>query len=176
MPARPSTDERIDAADEAGLTVSGTESVSFLGPMEGLVDALSGTLKLGSLMGHYMSSRHRGRFYGIAKSLNRKRKAAFDQSCARYDCLLMPTTPMATHPLPGKDALREEIVARAFSMLANLCGFNATGHPSIFVPEGKTSAGRSSGAMLVGGKYTETTLCQASAVVEQMSFETKMAA
>lgn len=139
-------------------------------------DELSETLKLGILMGHYMSSRHQGRFYGIAQNLNRKLTAVFDQSFAKYDCLLMPTTPMATHPLPGKDASREEIVGRAFSMLANLCGFNATGHPSISVPAGKTSDGRPIGAMLAGRKYDESTLYQAAAVIEQMTFEVTAAA
>lgn len=139
-------------------------------------DELSETLKLGILMGHYMSSRHQGRFYGVAQNLNRKLTATYDQSFAQYDCLLMPTTPMATHPLPGSDASREEIVERAFSMLANVCPFNATGHPGISVPAGKTADGRPIGAMFVGGKYSEATLYQAAAEVERMSFETKTAA
>lgn len=138
-------------------------------------DEMSETLKLGLLMGHYMSSRHGGRFYGKAQNLNRLLTAAHDDLLSRYDVLLMPTTPMATTPLPEPDAPREEIVAKAFGMIGNTAPTCATGHPSISVPAGKTSDGRPIGAMLTAAKLAEPTLFRAAAAVEAMSFEAAMA-
>ncbi|MEM7500159.1 MAG: amidase, partial [Pseudomonadota bacterium] len=91
-------------------------------------DELSETLKLGMLMGHYMSSRHRGRYYGRAQNLNRALTASYDAALGQHDLLLMPTTPMAAQPLPPSGASREEIVAAAFSMLPNTAPTCATGH------------------------------------------------
>ncbi|WP_300063098.1 amidase [uncultured Roseobacter sp.] len=134
-------------------------------------DDMSETLKLGLLMGHYMSSRHTGRYYGKAQNLNRLLTAAYDDLLARFDVLLMPTTPMATHPLPGPDASRETIVERAFAMIPNTAPSCASGHPSISVPAGTTSDGRPIGAMFIAAKLDEVTLYRAAAAVEQLSFE-----
>ena len=134
-------------------------------------DDMSETLKLGLLMGHYMSSRHKGRYYGKAQNLNRLLTAAYDDLLARFDVLLMPTTPMATHPLPGPDASRETIVERAFAMIPNTAPSCATGHPSISVPAGTTQDGRPIGAMFIAAKLAEKTLYRAAAAVEQFSFE-----
>ena len=49
-------------------------------------DELSDTLKLGILMGHYMSSRHRGRFYGKAQNLNRLLTAAYGRCALEGRC------------------------------------------------------------------------------------------
>lgn len=132
---------------------------------------MSETLKLGILMGHYMSSRHKGRYYGKAQNLNRLLTAAYDDLLSRFDVLLMPTTPMATHPLPAADASRETIVERAFAMIPNTAPSCATGHPSISVPAGTTEDGRPIGAMFVGRKFDETTLYRAAGAVEALSFE-----
>ncbi|WP_299506893.1 amidase [uncultured Roseobacter sp.] len=132
---------------------------------------MSETLKLGLLMGHYMSSRHKGRYYGKAQNLNRLLTAAYDDLLAKCDVLLMPTTPMATHPLPGPDAPRETIVERAFAMIPNTAPSCATGHPSISVPAGTTDDGRPIGAMFIGRKLEEKTLYRAAAAVEQLSFQ-----
>ena len=132
-------------------------------------DELSDTLKLGILMGHYMSSRHRGRFYGKAQNLNRLLTAAYDDALARFDVLLMPSTPMATHPLPGPGASREEVVDRAFGMISNTAPSCATGHPSISVPAGTTSDGRPIGAMFIARHLDEMTLYRAATVVEKQA-------
>ncbi|WP_299409697.1 amidase [uncultured Roseobacter sp.] len=132
---------------------------------------MSETLKLGLLMGHYMSSRHKGRYYGKAQNLNRLLTAAYDDLLAKCDVLLMPTTPMATHPLPGPEASRETIVERAFAMIPNTAPSCATGHPSISVPAGTTDDGRPIGAMFIGRKLEEKTLYRAAAAVEQLSFQ-----
>ena len=132
---------------------------------------MSETLKLGILMGHYMSSRHKGRYYGKAQNLNRLLTAAYDDLLSRFDVLLMPTTPMAATPLPGPDASREKIVECAFGMIQNTSPSCATGHPSISVPAGKTEDGRPIGAMFIGRKFDEKTLYRAAASVEKLSFE-----
>ena len=129
-------------------------------------DELSETLKLGILTGHYMSSRNRGRYYGKAQNLNRKLTAAYNDALSSCDLLLMPTTPMATTPLPAPGAPREEIVARAFEMVPNTAPFCATGHPSISVPVGTTADGRPVGAMLTGRHFDELTLYRAAAALE----------
>lgn len=136
---------------------------------------MSETLKLGLLTGHYMSSRHKGRFYGKAQNLNRLLTAAYDDLLAKFDVLLMPTTPMAATPLPGADATREKIVECAFGMIQNTAPSCATGHPSISVPAGTTQDGRPIGAMFIGRKLEETTLFRAAACVEKLSFERMMA-
>lgn len=131
-------------------------------------DEFSETLKLGILMGHYMSSRHRGRFYGKAQNLNRQLTAEYDAALAASDVLLMPTTPMATTPLPGPGASREDIVGRAFEMIPNTAPSCATGHPGISVPVGTTSDGRPIGAMFIGRNYDEMTLYRAAAGLEKL--------
>ena len=138
-------------------------------------DDMSETLKLGLLMGHYMSSRHKGRYYGKAQNLNLLLTAAYDDLLNRFDVLLAPTTPMATHPLPSPDASRETIVERAFAMIPNTAPSCASGHPSISVPAGTTSDGRPIGAMFVAAKQAEKTLYRAAAAVEQLSFEQEAA-
>ncbi|MEO1680428.1 MAG: amidase [Pseudomonadota bacterium] len=129
-------------------------------------DELSETLKLGILMGHYMSSRHRGRYYGRAQNLNRALTAAYDAALAEHDLLLMPATPMAAQPLPPPGASREEIVAAAFSMLPNTAPTCATGHPAISLPCGLTPDGRPVGAQLVGPRWGEEKIYRASAALE----------
>ncbi|MEO1722125.1 MAG: amidase [Pseudomonadota bacterium] len=130
-------------------------------------DELSETLKLGILMGHYMSSRHRGRYYGRAQNLNRRLTAEYDAALAEHDLLLMPTTPMAAQPLPGPRASREEVVAAAFSMLPNTAPTCATGHPAISLPCGLTPDGRPVGAQLVGRPFGEATIYRVAAALER---------
>jgi amidase len=129
-------------------------------------DELSETLKLGILTGHYMSSRHQGRFYGKAQNLNRLLTAAYTEALGAVDLLLMPTTPMAATPLPGPHASREEIVGRAFEMITNTAPTCATGHPAISVPVGTTSDGRPIGAMLIARHLDEMTLYRAAVALE----------
>ncbi|WP_226580580.1 amidase [Acuticoccus sediminis] len=132
----------------------------------GRADELSDTLKLGILMGHYMGSRHSGRFYGKAQNLNRALTGAYNEALARCDALLMPATPIAAMPLPAADASREEIVTSAFAMTANTAPFCATGHPSISVPVGPLPDGRPVGAMLTGAHLGEMTLYRIAAALE----------
>ncbi|SFD52359.1 amidase [Bosea sp. CRIB-10] len=130
-------------------------------------DELSETMKLGLLTGHYMSSRHRGRFYGKAQNLNRLLTADYELALAQADVLLMPTTPMAATRLPALGSPREEIIARAFEMIGNTAPTCLTGHPAISVPVGRTSDGRPIGGMLIGRYNDEMTLYRAAAALER---------
>ncbi|AQQ03885.1 amidase [Roseibium algicola] len=131
-------------------------------------DEWSETMKLGILTGHYMSSRHRGRYYGKAQNLNRLLTADYDKALEKADVLLMPTTPMAATPLPPSNAPREEVIARAFEMVGNTAPTCLTGHPAISVPVGSASDGRPIGAMLIARHYDEMTLYQVAAVLEAL--------
>lgn len=113
-----------------------------------------------------MSSRNLGRYYGKAQNLNRLLTADYDRALAEVDLLLMPATPMATTPLPGPQASREEVVGRAFEMIGNTAPTCVTGHPAISVPVGKTSNGRPIGAMLIARHLDEMTLFRAAAALE----------
>ncbi|MGE0753225.1 MAG: amidase [Variibacter sp.] len=130
-------------------------------------DELSETMKLGLLTGHYMSSRHRGRFYGKAQNLNRLLTADYEKALAQADVLLMPTTPMAATRLPDPKATREDVVARAFEMVGNTAPTCLTGHPAISIPVGHTSDGRPIGAMLIARYNDEMTLYRAAAALER---------
>lgn len=124
-------------------------------------------MKLGLLTGHYMSSRHRGRFYGKAQNLNRLLTADYELALTQADVLLMPTTPMAATRLPALGSPREEIIARAFEMIGNTAPTCLTGHPSISVPVGRTSDDRPIGGMLIGRYNDEMTLYRAAAALER---------
>ena len=130
-------------------------------------DELSETMKLGLLTGHYMSSRHRGRFYGKAQNLNRLLTADYEKALAQADVLLMPTTPMAATRLPDPKATREDVVARAFEMVGNTAPTCLTGHPAISIPVGRTPNGRPIGAMLIARYNDEMTLYRAAAALER---------
>ena len=97
-------------------------------------DELLETLKFGILIGHYMSSRNRGRYCGKAQNLNRLLTADYDRALGEVDLLLMPTTPIAATRLPGPNASREEIVGRAFETVGKTAPTSVTGHPAISVP------------------------------------------
>ncbi len=130
-------------------------------------DELSETLKLGMLVGQYMSKRYRGRYYAKARNVNRNLRAAYNGVLDEYDLLLMPSTPMAATPLPPADASREEIVGRAFEMVANTAPFDTTGHPAISIPCGDTKDGRPVGMMLIAKHYEESTIYRAADAFER---------
>lgn len=130
-------------------------------------DELSDTLKLGMLVAQYMSTAYKGRFYGRAQNLNRQLCGAYDEVLNRHDLILLPTTPVAATPLPAPGAGREEVVQRAFEMVANTSPFNATGHPAMSLPCGETSDGRPIGAMLVARHYDEASIYRAASALEE---------
>ena len=120
-------------------------------------DELSDTLKITSLAGAYMIQKYRGHYYAKAQNLARKLTAAYNDALSRNDALLMPTTPVKATRLPGPGAGREEILARAFEMIANCAPFDVSGHPAMTMPCGM-SEGLPAGLMLVGRHFDEVSL------------------
>ena len=70
-------------------------------------------------VGEYFVEHYRGHFYAKAQNLCAPAAAAYDDVLARYDLLLMPTTPMKATPLPPPDAPLALSCQRAFEMLPN---------------------------------------------------------
>jgi len=96
----------------------------------------------------------------------RRLRAVYDEVLAKYDLLLMPTTPMKATPLPKPDASREEYVTRALEMIANTAPFDLTHHPSMSIPCGMVD-GLPIGLMLTGRHFDEPTIYRAAEAFEQ---------
>ena len=129
-------------------------------------DELSDTVKVTILFGHHVLKKYRGHHYAKAQNLNRQLRAAYDAALANYDLLLMPTMPMKATRLPSPDCGPAESCARGFEMIANTAPFDASGHPAITVPCGK-SGGLPIGMMLIGRHWDEATLYRAAHAYEQ---------
>ncbi|MBI1734574.1 MAG: amidase [Candidatus Rokubacteria bacterium] len=127
---------------------------------------LSETTKLFLMLGTYVLDHHGPRYYGKAMNIARRLTAAYDEVLARYDLLLMPTTPMKATPLPGPGASREEIVQRALEMIANTAPFDVTHHPAMSIPCGMVD-GLPVGLMLVGKHFDEPTIYRTAHAFEQ---------
>jgi len=122
---------------------------------------LSATAKLGVLIYDYMSEQYEGVFYGKARNLARRLTQAYDRVFARYDLVLMPTTPQRAHRrIPDADADRVAHVARALDMVRNTAAFDLTGHPSISVPC-KDAGDLPVGLMLTGGRFKDDVVLRA---------------
>ena len=128
-------------------------------------DELSDSLKNTMLLGHYMTTRHRGRYYAKAQNLVRKLRRAYDDVLGQYDLLAMPTVPMTATPLPAPDASVTEVLHRAFEMLPNTAPFDCTHHPAMSLPCGMVD-GLPVGLMLVGKAYDEATIYRAASAFE----------
>jgi amidase len=129
-------------------------------------DELSDTLKNTMLLGQYMVTRYRGHYYAKAQNLVRRLRAAYDALLSRYDLLLMPTLPMVATPLPSANAPIEEILQRAFEMLANTAQFDCTHHPAMSLPCGLFD-GLPVAMMLVAKRFEEETIYRAAAAFER---------
>ena len=127
---------------------------------------LPDALKLGLLMGHYVHTRYRGRYYAKAQNLARKLRSTYDEVLAKYDVLVMPTVPVKPRTLPGANASRIEQMGPGLGNIANACVFNVTGHPAVSVPCGMVE-GLPIGMMLIGRYWDEMTLYRASDAFEQ---------
>jgi amidase len=126
---------------------------------------LSVTVKLVTLLGEYMQTRYGGRYYAKARNLSANLSLAYEEALARFDVLVMPTTPMKATPLPGPDAGKEEIVVRALEMINNTCPFDVTGHPAMSVPCA-VSDGLPVGMMLIGRHWGEATVLRVARACE----------
>ncbi len=131
----------------------------------GRTDELPETLKMFLLVGQYGLGRYGGRYYAKCANLRRQLRAAYDEALARYDLLLMPTTPMVATPLPAPRASRAEIMQRALEMLGNTPQFDLTGHPAMSLPCG-LNGDLPVGMMLVARHYAEKTIYSAAAAFE----------
>lgn len=129
-------------------------------------DELSETTKLLLILGTYVRQHYGSRYYGKAINIVRRMRAAYDAVLAKYDLLLMPTTPMKATPLPGPNASREEYVTRALEMIDNTAPFDLTHHPAMSLPCGMAD-GLPVGLMLVGRHFDEPTIYRAAHAFEQ---------
>jgi amidase len=100
-------------------------------------------------------------------------RQAYDDVLARFDLLAMPTIRFLATPIPADDSSREEYVGRALDMVGNTCPFDASGHPGMNIPCGK-SDGLPIGLMLVARRYDEATVFRAAAAFEKSGDWTKM--
>jgi amidase len=129
-------------------------------------DELSDSLKNTMLLGHYMVTRYRGRYYAKAQNLVRRLRRAYDDVLAHYDLLLMPTLPMVATPLPEAEAPVAQILEAAFGMVANTAQFDCTHHPAMSLPCGMVD-GLPVGMMLVAKAFDEETIYRAAAAFEK---------
>jgi amidase len=133
-------------------------------------DRLSPTVKLTVLAGQWMADAHHGRFYAKAQNLARAARAAYDETLASHDLLVMPTLPLKATPIPAADAPLEEYVSRALEMIPNTAPFDVTGHPAMNVPCA-LSGGLPVGMMLVGRYGDEATILRAADTFEREVFQ-----
>jgi amidase len=123
------------------------------------------TAKLVLLAGEYLQRFYHGHYYAKAQNLRSVLRQAYDAVLAKYDLLLMPTTPMKAQPIPQAGCSREECIARALEMINNTCPFDASGHPAMNVPCGMID-GLPVGMMLIGRKFAEPTVLRAADAFE----------
>jgi amidase len=134
---------------------------------------MSETTKLFTLFGTYIRKHYGSRYYGKAMNLTRLLTAAYDAALAEYDLLLMPTTAIKATKLPAPDASREEIVEKAFNMIANTAPFDISHHPAMAIPCGMAD-GLPISMMLIGKHYDEPTIYKAAYAFEQSGDWKKM--
>ena len=128
-------------------------------------DGLPVNLKFGMLMGEDAGQRYRRHYVVKAMNLVRRLRQAYDDALARYDLLLMPTTPAKARPLPS-DASPATVMDLAFENIDNTCPFNLTHHPALTLPCG-LAHGCPIGMMLVGRPFAEATIYSAAYAFEQ---------
>jgi amidase len=128
---------------------------------------LSQTVQLVALMGQFLIDEYGGTYYAKAQNLAPMLTAAYDAVLADVDVLIMPTLPLTATELPGPDASREDVVARALEMIPNTCAFNVTGHPALSVPAGPVN-GLPTGMMIVGRHFDEATVLRVGRAFESL--------
>jgi amidase len=136
-------------------------------------EEISVPLKVLMLAAEHLSRTYAGSFYGKSQNLIRKMRESYDQALARFDLLLMPTTPQVATKLPAAHASEEEIFSVSLNMSVNTAPFCGTGHPAISVPCGRVGD-LPVGLMLIGRHWEEANIYRAAFAFEQ-SFEWKTA-
>jgi len=128
-------------------------------------DALSHTVKLVTLLGEHMQTRHGGRYYAKAQNLALLLARAYDEALAAHDVLVMPTTRTKARPLPPPDPSIAEYVEAALEVHEQTCPFDVTGHPAMSVPCA-ISQGLPVGLMIVGARWDEATVLRVARACE----------
>lgn len=123
-------------------------------------------VKLFTLVGRYVTERYGYTYYAKAANRVRRLRAGYDAALARYDLLLMPTTPMTAQPLPPPDASVSEWCRRATEMLGNTSPTDVSHHPAISLPCGMAD-GLPVGLMLIGRHFDEARIYRAAYAYEQ---------
>ena len=123
-------------------------------------------LKLGMLLGQYMSRHYNGHYYAKAINLTRRMRAAYDEMLAEYDLLMMPTVYRVARPMPPADAPLEVLVERAFEGVDNCAAFDLTHHPAMSAPCGAVD-GLPVGMMLIAKHFDEAAIYRAAHAFEQ---------
>lgn len=100
--------------------------------------------------GEAMRETYNGHYYAKAQNLGRQVKAAYDKMLAKYDVLIMPTTPFKATKLPKEHSDLATQIKSAMGMDINTGVFNVTGHPALSVPCGYAENGLPIGMMLIG--------------------------
>jgi amidase len=128
-------------------------------------DAQAPTTRVMMLFGSAILDRYRGTYYAKARNLRQTLRMAYDAAFARVDLLLMPTMPTTAPELPPADANTAISIAAAWPMAANLCSFNASGHPALSAPCGMLD-GLPVGMMFVARHGHEATIYRAATAFE----------
>jgi amidase len=153
-----------------GSNYRGVYSPALHAAMDGWLARLNETpvnFRLLVLMGRYLE-RYHGRYYGKAKNLERRLRAAYDAAFGHCDLLLLPTTRSQAKPNPPSlaQATPAQVIEHAFSNLANTCPFNVTGHPALSLPCGLRDQ-LPVGMMLVGRHFDEPAIYRVAHAFEQ---------
>lgn len=125
----------------------------------------SESVQLTMLAGRHARNSAHGRYYAMARNLERTLSAAYDAALRDYDVLVMPTSPIRATPLPEPGAGVLEVLARGTEMLANTAAFDVTGHPACSVPAG-IAGGLPVGMMIVGRNFEDATVLRVARAFE----------
>ncbi len=103
-----------------------------------------------------------------AHNLRLKLREQIDAALAGVDLLITPTTPDGPPLLPERPAAKKERTfdPGAWTMIANTCPLNLSGHPALTVPAGRGPDGLPAGAQIVGRHFDEATVFRAAYAVE----------
>ena len=131
------------------------------------MDEMPKNVQIMLLFGKYLE-RFNGYYYGKAKNMKHRLRAAYDEKLKDYDLLLMPTS--SGKPLANISSLAEasldEIMQHTLNAIFNTCQFDATGHPGMSIPCGERE-GLPIGMMLVGKHFDEASIYRAAYAFEQ---------
>jgi amidase len=118
-------------------------------------DDLPPQVKLVLMIGIHLRRCYLGGLYARAQNLRPWLRAAYDRPLADVDVLLMPTTPGLPHA--DEPLSLSARVKRGWSVLANTCPTDFTGHPALTVPLAEVN-GLPAGVMIVGRRFEDARL------------------